>query len=91
MTVFPVSPIVLGQQKRKFENALTENTVFGAGKSIAPNLRQEHPVLDHPDWQATSFLRSLHKTAIAQLGNQRQRQSFCGMGSATCQRTRNAA
>ncbi len=81
MTIFPVSPIVLSQQKRRLENTLTENTVFGAGKSLAPNLRQDHAVLDHQDWQATPFLRSLHKTAVAQLGTSGSGNHFVEWGS----------
>ena len=49
-SIFPVSPIVIGQKSAQFKNALIEQTVFGAGGRSEGKLRGEHEVLDDPAW-----------------------------------------
>ena len=66
LSVLDASPIVLNQQKGKFETVLRENTRFGAG--VEWNPRQDDDVLDDPDWNATRFLKSLQGKAAKQLG-----------------------
>lgn len=68
LSVFDVSPHVLGQQAARFVNALVENTLFGAGKAWQGARRAEHPILEDPDWTATGFLASLQDKAAGQLG-----------------------
>ena len=68
LSVYEISPIILGQQKNKFENALRDKTKFGAGKSWTGTERREHNVLDDPDWNAFGLLRKLRFKAIDQLG-----------------------
>jgi tRNA-splicing ligase RtcB len=68
LSVYEVSPHILGQQKAKLEKALLDNTKFGAGKKWTGRERAEHEVLDDADWNATPLLRSLQYTASEQLG-----------------------
>ena len=68
LSIYELSPIVLGQQKGKFENALRDKTKFGAGKSWSGNERRQHDVLDDPDWNAFGLLRKLRYKAEEQLG-----------------------
>lgn len=68
LSVFAVSPIVLGQRPGQFKKALLEQTRFGVGSEWKPGERPEHPVLDSYVWQATRLLRSLQPTAARQLG-----------------------
>jgi tRNA-splicing ligase RtcB len=68
LSVYDVSPHVLGQQKGKLEKAILDNTKFGAGKSWSGRERHQHEVLDDPDWRATPLLKSLQFKAQEQLG-----------------------
>lgn len=68
LSLFPVSPYMLGQQKAVFENALRQQTRFGVGAEWKGADRPEHAVLDDPDWQATAQLKSLVAQAERQLG-----------------------
>ncbi len=71
LSVYPVSPILLAQQRKQFERALLENTIFGPGGTWKDNgsaRAPEHPVLDDPAWSATPLLRSLRRVAANQLG-----------------------
>lgn len=68
LSVYPVSPIVLGQRPGQFKKALLEQTRFGMGAAWGQHQRPEHPVLDDPAWQATRQLRPLQSTAHQQLG-----------------------
>jgi tRNA-splicing ligase RtcB len=68
LSIYELSPHILGQQKGKFENALRDQTKFGAGKSWSGHERRHHPVLDDPDWNAFGLLRKLRYKAEEQLG-----------------------
>lgn len=68
LSVYPQSPILLKQKSNQFKNALMENTRFGAGKAWGKHDRNEHEILDDPDWSATRFLASLKDKAYQQLG-----------------------
>jgi tRNA-splicing ligase RtcB len=81
LSVFPVSPIVLGQKPGQFKNALLEQTKFGAGKTWEGNQRADHDVLDDPDWSATKYLKSLHNTAYRQLGTSGSGNHFVEWGA----------
>ncbi|MBC7869694.1 MAG: RtcB family protein, partial [Chitinophagaceae bacterium] len=83
LSVFSVSPNVLGQQVGKFKNALTEQTLFGAGKQWQGNKRAEHEVLDDPAWQQTRFLSTLKATAYGQLGTSGSGNHFVEWGALT--------
>jgi tRNA-splicing ligase RtcB len=68
LSVYEVSPIVLGQKPGQFEKALLSQTRFGMGAKWERNQLPEHPVLDDEDWNATGLLRHLHNIACEQLG-----------------------
>ena len=81
MSVYPISPIVLGQQSGKFENALTENTLFGAGQRWYGQYRAEHDVMDDDAWNETRFLSTLKDNAHAQLGSSGSGNHFVEWGA----------
>jgi tRNA-splicing ligase RtcB len=68
MSIYRVSPIVIGQKTAQFKKALLEQTRFGAGATWKPSEQVAHEILDDPAWTATSFLRSLRDKAYGQLG-----------------------
>jgi tRNA-splicing ligase RtcB len=80
LSVFPLSPRMLEQEKSRLENALIRDTVFGAGGKRARSDRAEHPVLDDPAWTATGFLQGLKDTACAQLGTSGSGNHFAEWG-----------
>lgn len=68
LSLYEVSPILLGQKPAVFENALWEQTAFGIGAEWKGRKRAEHAMLDDPDWGATRLLKSLQDNAVRQLG-----------------------
>lgn len=68
LTLFEVSPHLLGQKKGLFENALWEQTAFGMGAEWKGSRRADHEVLDDPAWESTRLLKSLQDNAFKQLG-----------------------
>jgi tRNA-splicing ligase RtcB (3'-phosphate/5'-hydroxy nucleic acid ligase) len=69
LSLYEVSPYMLGQKKGLFEDALWEQTSFGMGSESKGKQRPEHAVLDDEAWQATRLLKSLQDTAARQLGS----------------------
>jgi tRNA-splicing ligase RtcB len=70
LSVYPISPILIGQKSGQFKKSLNEQTRFGIGRGgeWRHNEQAEHEVLDDPDWNATKYLKSLKDTAFNQLG-----------------------
>lgn len=68
LSVYDVSPIVVGQRKGQFEKSLLEQTQFGIGAEWKGSKRAEHEVLDDSAWDQTRLLTSLHAAAYSQLG-----------------------
>ena len=68
LSIYPVSPHVLGQRPQQFRKALLEQTRFGSGKGWEYGERPEHAVLDDPSWKVTRLLSSLQQKAQYQLG-----------------------
>ncbi len=68
LSIYDVSPNIMGQHKGKFEKSLVEQTRFGAGCKFDARERREHDVLDDDDWRASRFLHGLRPKAIEQLG-----------------------
>ena len=68
LSVYDVSPHILGQKPGQFEKALLDQTRFGMGAKWEQNKRPDHPVLTDPDWEATPLVRSLKNKAYEQLG-----------------------
>ena len=78
LTVFEASPIVLGQQKDKFEKMLRNNTRFGAG--VEWNPRMEDAVMDDEDWNAHGLIKKLKDKAWRQLGTSGSGNHFVEFG-----------
>ncbi len=68
LSLYEVSPHLLGQKPGLFENALREQTAFGMGAEWKGARRPQHPVLDDPAWDATRLLQNLQDNAARQLG-----------------------
>ena len=68
LSIFEVSPFVIGQRPGQFRKALLEQTRFGLGQHWRATERPDHAVLDDAGWQATRLLKSLHDLAAGQLG-----------------------
>ncbi len=68
LSLYSVSPIVLGQKPGQFEKSLWEQTQFGMGANWKGNQRPQHAVLDDDAWTALGLLRSLKEKAYGQLG-----------------------
>lgn len=68
ISIYEVSPHLLGQKKSMFEEALWEQTSFGVGAAWNGKQRADHPVLDDPAWRATRLLLGLQDNAARQLG-----------------------
>ncbi len=68
LSVYDVSPSVLGQKPDPFEKALLQQTRFGMGAKWSKNERPDHPVLEDEAWDELPLLRHLHAIAIEQLG-----------------------
>lgn len=81
LSIYEISPHVLGQQTGKFKNALTEGTRFGAGQKYTGKDQAEHEVLDDPAWETTPFLKNLLNTAYGQLGTSGSGNHFVNWGS----------
>jgi tRNA-splicing ligase RtcB len=68
LSIYEVSPHLIGQKQGQFEKSLLEQTQFGMGAEWKGSRRAEHAVLDDPAWEATRLLRSLQDNARRQLG-----------------------
>lgn len=80
LSLYEVSPHLLGQKKGMFEDALLEQTAFGMGAQWKGGQRAEHKVLDDPAWNATRLL-SLKDNAYRQLGTSGTGNHFVEWGS----------
>ena len=83
LSLYEVSPILLGQKKGMFEDALWNETAFGMGAKWTGSKKAQHAVLDDDAWYATSQLRVLKDTAINQLGTSGTGNHFVEWGSFT--------
>ncbi len=81
LSLYEVSPILIGQKKGMFENALWDETAFGMGAKWTGSKRAQHAVLDDPAWDATRQLKTLQDTAFAQLGTSGTGNHFVEWGS----------
>jgi tRNA-splicing ligase RtcB len=83
LSIYEVSPHLIGQKPGQFEKSLWEQTAFGMGAEWKGNRRAEHPVLDDPAWTATRLLRSLQDNARKQLGTSGTGNHFVEWGTFT--------
>lgn len=70
LTVYPLNPDVLNNpvEAARLKDVLLKNTQFGAGGEGVHSGNISHPVLEKSAWKHTPLLRSLHQTAIQQIG-----------------------
>ncbi len=83
LSIYEVSPHLLGQKKGMFENALWEETAFGMGAKWTGSKKAQHKVLDDDAWYATRQLKTLKDTAMNQLGTSGTGNHFVEWGSFT--------
>jgi tRNA-splicing ligase RtcB len=81
LSLYEVSPILMGQKKGLFEESLWNETAFGMGAKWTGSKRAQHPVLDDPAWDATRQLQTLKDIAYAQLGTSGTGNHFVEWGS----------
>ena len=81
LSLYEVSPILLGQKKGMFEDALMEQTAFGMGAKWTGSKKAQHAVLDDEAWYATRQLKVLKDTAMNQLGTSGTGNHFVEWGS----------
>ncbi|CAG1016758.1 RNA-splicing ligase RtcB [Anaerolineales bacterium] len=81
LSLYEVSPHLLGQKPGMFEDALWDQTAFGMGAQWKGNKRAQHAVLDDGAWYATRQLRTLKDTAMNQLGTSGTGNHFVEWGS----------
>ncbi|HVA93107.1 MAG TPA: RtcB family protein [Chloroflexota bacterium] len=83
LSLYPVSPIVLGQMPERYRRALMERTLFGPGAAWRGNERAERAVLEDEEWAATPILRALRDKARGQLGASGSGNHFVEWGAFT--------
>ena len=81
LSLYEVSPHLLGQKKGMFEESLWEQTSFGMGAEWKGGRRADHAVLDDSSWTATRLLQSLRDKAARQLGTSGTGNHFVEWGS----------
>jgi tRNA-splicing ligase RtcB len=81
LSLYEVSPILLGQKPGMFEDALWNETAFGMGAKWTGSKKAQHAVLDDEAWYATPQLRLLKDTAMNQLGTSGTGNHFVEWGS----------
>jgi tRNA-splicing ligase RtcB len=81
LSIYEISPHVLGQKKGLFEESLWNETAFGMGAKWTGAKKAQHEVLDDNSWQATRQLVTLKDTAANQLGTSGTGNHFVEWGS----------
>ena len=81
LSLYEVSPHLLGQKPGMFEDSLWNETAFGMGAKWTGSKKAQHAVLDDDAWYATSQLRLLKDTAMNQLGTSGTGNHFVEWGS----------
>lgn len=81
LSLYNVSPYLLGQKKSLFEKALWDETAFGMGAKWTGSKKAQHAVLDDDAWYATRQLKMLKDTAMNQLGTSGTGNHFVEWGS----------
>lgn len=81
LSLYEVSPYLLGQKKNAFVDSLWNETAFGMGSKWTGSKKAQHAVLDDNAWYATNQLRILKDTAMNQLGTSGTGNHFVEWGS----------
>jgi tRNA-splicing ligase RtcB len=80
MSVYPMSPIILNQERKKFRRILERETRFGMACSF--HKKRDHPVMDE-DWNINSTIRKNKDRAWVQLGTSGSGNHFVEFGALT--------
>lgn len=83
ISIFALDEKVLKKRLSFLKDVLIDETRFGAGSHFKDGERWPHPVLEHPDWEATPLLKRLKNTAIEQLGTSGGGNHFVEWGTFT--------
>lgn len=78
MSVYPISPIILNQEPKKFERALEDETRFGKNCQFR-DTKREHDVMDL-DWKVSKVTRKNKDRAWSQLGTSGSGNHFVEFG-----------
>jgi tRNA-splicing ligase RtcB (3'-phosphate/5'-hydroxy nucleic acid ligase) len=81
LSIYDISPIVLGQRRNEFRNTLLDRTRFGLRESWDLRDRPDHAVLADPAWEATRLLKLLKIKAQQQLGTSGSGNHFVEWGA----------
>ncbi|MGH2443543.1 MAG: RtcB family protein [Chloroflexota bacterium] len=81
LSIYDAAPEKLDEFRTEYRESILGNTHFGAGVESPADV--VHQVLDDPAWKETPLLRSLHSTAIRQIGTSGSGNHFCEWGSIT--------
>jgi tRNA-splicing ligase RtcB len=81
LSIYEVSPHLIGQKKKLLEDALWNETAFGMGSKWTGSKKAQHAVLDDEAWLATRQLITLKDTAMNQLGTSGTGNHFVEWGS----------
>ncbi len=79
LSVFDMSPHVLGGEQKRLSNAIEKETRFGTGVVFQRKDRRDHAVME-ADWGVTSLTRRLKDKAWAQLGTSGSGNHFVEFG-----------
>lgn len=86
ITIFDMGEKAIKKHNNLLKDALKEETRFGAGAKFERGNLSQHDVLDSPDWNATSLLKSLVDTAYTQLGTSGGGNHFVEWGTFTLEK-----
>ncbi len=78
LSIYPISPIILSQEPKRFERALEEETRFGVNCAFRETKR-EHDVMDE-DWSICKTTRQNKERAHMQLGTSGSGNHFVEFG-----------
>ena len=81
LSLYEVSPHLLGQKPSMFAEALLRQTSFRMGAQWKASNRASHEVLDDSAWNSTRMLSSLKDNAVRQLGTSGTGNHFVEWGS----------
>lgn len=79
LSILDVPASHLERHAYEIKKALQDHTHFGNDGGL--DAKQEHAVLEHPDFQQTDLLRKLHGKAVKQLGSSGSGNHFVEFGS----------
>ena len=78
LSIFELPEKYLQKESYQLKKVLGDKTHFGINGGIS--FAQEHPVLEHPDFNATPLLQQLHGKAVKQLGSSGSGNHFVEFG-----------